>query len=270
MRRMLSVMWWVTCAFLAALPVYAQVVETPEKTKEVVGSLSQASWQSLEDGMDVLRSVTQAGMVITAYRISPERFTFDVELQDKPDGSRARAIGEQGGAVLAINGGFFAQREDGALYSIGYLRLGDQVLSKGWPNSGGLIVFENEGPKLLPSQAGIPTSGPDVLQTRPMLLEPGGKWAMGSNSGDAKLRTLFCRKANGDVILVVISRVGLSLFEAGWMLRSRDEGGFFGCDAAVALDGGRSTQVWYSGDPAYSFPGFTSVHNFLLVRQRDD
>ena len=81
---------------------------------------------------------------------------------------------------------------------------------------------------------------------------------------------LFCRMVNGDIIVVLVTRVGLSLFEAGWSLRSPSDGGFFDCDAAVALDGGRSTQVWYSGDPTYSFSGFTPVNNFLIVKQRDN
>ena len=109
-----------------------------------------------------------------------------------------------------------------------------------------------------------------MLQTRPMILEPGGHWAMGSNLGETKLRTLLCRKANADIIFVLVTRVGLSLYEAGWMLRAPKNGGFFDCDSAVALDGGRSTQVWYSGDPAYSFSGFTAVNNFLVIRQKEN
>ncbi len=270
MKTMLAAFWMCICALIAPLSAHAEFGKAPEVTRDVVRSLSQASWQSLEGGLEVLRSVTQSGMVVTAYRISSQRFTFEVNLQRQPDGSRARQIGERSGAVLTTNGGFFAQRDNGSLYPIGYLRLGGEVLSKGWPSSGGLIVFEDDGPKLLPSHEGIPKAGPDVLQTRPMLLEPGGQWAMGSNLGETKLRTLFCRKAGGDIILVLVTRVGLSLFEAGWMLRKPEEGGFFDCDSAVALDGGRSTQVWYSGDPTYSFAGFTPVHNFLVIRQRDN
>lgn len=245
-------------------------IDVPVATKSVVASLQQAGWNKLEDGLDVVRAVTQSGLVITAYRISPSRFKFEVVLQSESSGSRAKAIGEHYGAALVFNGGFFAQKESGTLVPVGYLRLGEEVHSYGWENAGGLIVFEDDGPRLLPTHQGIPKKGADVLQSRPMLLEPGGKWAMGSNLGKSKPRTLFCRMADGAVVVVVISRVGMSLYEAGWVLRKPEDGGFFNCDSAVALDGGRSTQMWYSGNSTYDHSGLTPVQNFVIVRQRDD
>lgn len=249
---------------------FGQSTEAPAAAGEIVQALKQASWQTEGEGFSVLRAITQQGLVVTAFRISPEKYEFEIVLQRSQLGSRARAIGEQSGAVLAVNGGFFAQRENGELYPIGYLRMAGKVLAKGWPNAGGLIIFDQNGPVLRPSHDGIPQDGRDVLQSRPMLIEPGGRWAMGSNLNEAKLRTIFCRRANGDIVLAVISRVGVSLFEAAWVMRMPQDGGFFGCDSAVALDGGRSTQLWYSGEPALSHTGLTPVQNFIVVRQRED
>ena len=223
----------------------------------------------LEEGLSLLRVLTPQGLVVTAYRISPDRFEFSVVTQSENTGSRVKDIGEQSGAVLATNAGFFAINGNSRLYSIGYLRLRGKVLSKGWSDAGGTVSFHPEGLSLKPTHEGIPQGEHDVLQSKPMIIEPGGKWAMGSNIGAAKLRTLLCTMENGDVVLTTISRFGLTLFEAGWLLRSPEEGGFFGCDAAVALDGGRSTQLWHSGNPQYSFAGITPVHNFLIVRQRE-
>ncbi|MEM9279298.1 MAG: phosphodiester glycosidase family protein [Pseudomonadota bacterium] len=242
----------------------------PLRTQEVVQSLMQGSWMRLEEGLDVLRSITQDGVVVTSYRISPERFTFSIVLQDRSNGSRVETIGEREGAVLAFNGGFFAQTEDGSLYSIGYLKLNGEVKSKGWREAGGLILFNDTGLELLPTHSGIPQSSNDIMQTRPMILEPGGKWAMGSNLGEIKHRTLLCKMKSGEVIFVLVTRSGMSLYEAGWMLREKELGGFFGCDSAVALDGGRSTQVWYSGRPEYSYSGLSTVQNFIVVRQNEN
>ncbi|MEM9330519.1 MAG: phosphodiester glycosidase family protein [Pseudomonadota bacterium] len=249
---------------------HAQLADVPDRTKETVGALRQGNWQELEYGLNVMRVITQSGLVITAYRISPRQFSFEVVLQKQQKGSRAQVIGEQEGAVLAINGGFFAQTENGALYSIGYLRQDGNVLSKGWKDSGGLIHFTEGGPELLPTHGGIPQTAFDVLQTRPMIIEPGSKWAMGSNLGELKHRTLLCKLKNGEMVFVLITRSGMSLYEAGWILRPEKEGGFFGCDSAVALDGGRSTQVWYSGRPEYSYAGLAPVQNFIIVRQIED
>ena len=259
-------------AMIVAWPTVAmsQQSQAPAAAKSVVQALQQANWRSESDGFSILRALTQEGLLITAYRISPRRFSFEIVVQETARGSRARAVGESSGAVLVSNGGFFAVRDEGVLYPIGYLRIEDEVLSKGWPNAGGLIVFTDEGLTLRPSHKGIPQDGNDILQSRPMLIEPGGKWAMGSNLNEDKLRTILCRRENGEILLVVISRVGMSLFEAGWIMRKSEEGGFFGCDAAVALDGGRSTQVWYSGNQAFSHAGLVPVQNFIVVRQRED
>lgn len=256
--------------FLASVTLaLAQADKTPSAAKTALNSLKQANWMELEEGLSFLRTLTPQGVVITAYQISPKRFEFSVVTQSKKTGSRAKDIGEATGAVIATNAGFFAVNGNSRLYSIGYLRLGGEVLSKGWSSAGGTVTFTPDGLSLRPTHEGIPQNEFDVLQSRPMIIEPGGIWSMGSNSGAPKLRTLLCTLKSGDVILVTISRFGLTLFEAGWLLRSQSDGGYFGCDAAVALDGGRSTQLWHSGNPQYSFPGITPVHNFLIIRQRE-
>lgn len=252
------------------LGVQAQANDAPRRTQEAVDALERSSWQEFEEGLDVLRVITQSGLMITSYRVSPEQFTFGIGLQESSKGARAQEVGEREGAVLSVNGGFFAQTETGSLYSIGYLRVDSDVKSKGWANAGGLITFSDEGLDLMPSHKGIPKGENNILQSRPMIIEPGGKWAMGSNLGEIKHRTLLCQLPNNEIVFVLITRSGLSLYEAGWMLRSKEEGGFFGCDSAIALDGGRSTQVWYSGRPAYSYAGLTPVHNFIVVRQREN
>lgn len=248
----------------------AQSNDTPSKVVPVLNALKQARWETLQAGLDVLKVITPEGLVVTSYRISPRQFSFSVALQSGSSGSRVREIGEREGAVIVTNAGFFAVNTGGQFYSIGYLRLNDKVLSKGWPKAGGTITFEDGALTLKPSHSGIPQNEFDVLQSRPMIIEPNGQWAMGSNSGAVKFRTLLCTLESGEVLLTTITRLGLTLFEAGWLLRSQAENGFFGCDAAIALDGGRSTQVWHSGEPQYSFSGFTPVHNFLVIRQREE
>jgi len=256
--------------FLAgAVVANAQTGATPPAAKPALNSLKQASWMELEEGLSLLRILTPQGVVVTAYRVSPKRFEFSVVTQSRKTGSRVKEIGEATGAVIATNAGFFAVNGNNRLYSIGYLRLGGEVLSKGWVSAGGTVTLMPNGLSLKPTHEGIPQNEFDVLQSRPMIIEPGGIWSMGSNSGAPKLRTLLCTLKNGDVILVTISRFGLTLFEAGWLLRSPSDGGYFGCDAAIALDGGRSTQLWHSGNPQYSFSGITPVHNFLIIRQRE-
>ncbi len=248
---------------------HSQDATAPEDSAAVVRSLNALQWQQLEEGLQVIRATTEDGVEVKAFKVSPDNFSFSIELQNDQTGSRVKDVAEAAGAVVAINAGFFASTGS-SLYSVGYLRLNGDVKSKGWESSGGILSFRPDGIKLTPTHEGIPGGDFDVIQSKPMLIEPGGKWAMGSNSGLAKPRTILCTLDDGDVILLTVTRFGLTLYEAGWIMRSKEEGGFFDCDAALAFDGGRSTQVWYSGDDKFSSSGISPVHNFFVVRQKED
>lgn len=256
--------------FYPASPLYSQVATPPERTVTVVSALQAAQWQELENGLQVIRAVTERGVLMTAFRISQEEYDFSIALQENPSGSFVKEIGEQEGALVAANAGFFAASGTGSLYSVGYLRLNGKVYSKGWDSTGGIVSFKPEGVELTPSADGIPQGDFDVIQSKPMLIEPGSRWSMGSNTGGAKPRTILCRLADGDIVLAAITRVGLTLYESGWVMRKKSQGGFFDCDSALAFDGGRSTQVWFSGDEKYSSSGISAVHNFFVVRNKEN
>lgn len=262
---------WLGLAFVGLTTgVLAQSDDTPAPSRDLVSAFEQVHWQQLEEGMEVAKVVTPLGRAATAFRISPQVFEFQLAVQSGETGSRAQQVGEREGAALVVNAGFFAERANGSLYSIGYLRKDAEVWSKGWANAGGIITFGSRSVELTPTHAGIPQNNFDTLQTRPMLIEPGGAWAMGNNINQSANRSLLCVLENGDVLVMVVTRGGLSLFEAGWILRAREEGGFFGCDSAVALDGGGSTQIWYAGDESLSYRGISPVHNFIVVRSREN
>lgn len=252
-----------------ALSVLAYEKDIPSKVNAIVSALKASQWQELEGGLDVIHGVSESGVEVTAFRVSPRIFDFSIELQSESSGSSAKEIGEEQGAVLVSNAGFFAATSGGSLYPIGYLRLEEEVQAKGWANDGGILSFAEDGLILSPTHEGIPQGSFDAIQSKPMLIEPNKIWAMGSNAGVPKPRTIFCLLKNGDVILSTITRFGLTLFEAGWLMRSENVGGFFDCDSALAFDGGRSTQVWYSGDSKYSHRGISPVQNFFVVRQKE-
>ncbi len=257
-------------AIAFSLPTYSQSTSqgVPLKTQEVVESLNDVEWEKISDGLRSIRVVTPQGLLLNSFEISPKYFSFEVGAQNDKNGEWARDVVEREGALIAANAGFFAQKTSGELYSVGFLKMNGKVHSKAWSNSGGFIEFDSEGPKLSPSGKGVPDSAADILQTKPMMIEPGGVWAMRSNRGEVKHRSILCRLETGEIILTTITRGGLSVYEAGWLMRSEVDGGYFGCDSALALDGGRSTQVWFSERPEISYPGLTPVHNFLLIKPK--
>lgn len=264
---------YLALAFVVAAQAVAATAEegetVPARTVLAREALAQADWEVLEEGLSVTRVMTASGLALTALRISTGRFRFGLAVQARAQGERVEAYGERAEAVVAVNGGFFGEKEDGGvLFPVGLLRVEGRDRSAAWTSSGGFLSMSRDGVKIAPSQAGMPEDAADILQSKPLLIEPGGHWAMNSNQGHLRKRSIVCLTPEGDVVLVLVTRLGLSLYEAGWLMRGRGEGGFFGCDAALALDGGGSTQLWVAGRGDLSHRGETPVHNALVVRRR--
>ena len=259
------------CALSIVFAAAARAQESeqaPERTTRAGEALAQAQWEALEDGLSVLRAPADKP-AMTVFRISPKRFSFAVALQKVRDGERVETVGPREKAVVAVNGGFFGERqESGELFAVGLLRRKGRQHSLAWSSTGGFLILLPRGPRIKRSSQGVPGGDADVLQSKPLLIEPGGKWAMNSNQLNLRQRTIVCLKPDGEVILFLAIRPILSLYEAGWLMRDTQSGGFFGCDSALALDGGGSTQLWVEGRDDLSFRGETPVHNALVIRRK--
>ena len=258
---------------LVAAVVFAQgrsqVAEPPPRAVEVAAHLSGQDWRPIAAGLDGLRTRAPNGVEILAFRINPGDYAFSVGLQGDDDGDRVDAIGEREGAALVVNGGFFGIDNTGKkLIPVGLLVQGSRALSKPWTRSGGHLIIEAGSPRIEPTGRKAPSADGDIIQSKPVMIEPGGRWAMRINRGNLEKRTLVCLLETGEVILLLVTRGGLSLYEAAWLFRSPRRGGVYGCDAALALDGGGSTQVWVDGHPDFDFRGETPVHNALMVERR--
>ena len=245
-----------------------EAILTPERTRSVVGALVQSEWKSLDQGLEGMELM--AGSVgITALRIDPANYSFSLALQSGPDGERVDEFGERDQADIVINGGFFGEKEPGkGLFPVGYLKIGKKRYSQAWSRSGGYLVIRDGRPSITPSMDGIPDNANAVLQSKPLLIEPGGVWAMNTNLGNLRRRSLICLQNDDRVVLVVVTGLGMSLFEAGWLMRDRSVGGYFECDAALALDGGGSTQLWMREERLQNIRGDNAVHNALLISRR--
>jgi hypothetical protein len=249
---------------------HAQAQENaPERTSEARAAIEAVTWEEIEPGLSLLRTSNAGGLVITAFKIDQKKFRFDIAVQEKPDGERVDTFGPRGDALVAVNGGFFGERESGkGLYSVGLLRLRGKARSPRWKSAGGFILFGDDGIAISPSREEVPEPPSTILQSKPLMIEPGGKWAMNTNQALWRPRTLLCTVKEGEVVLTVLSGSGMSLYEAGWLMRAKADGGYFGCDAAIALDGGGSTQLWVEDREELWVEGETPVHNALLVKRR--
>ena len=264
-------------AALLAIPAAAAAQDAPEsgppiapeRTQDARAAIDAAAWQEIEPGLSLLRATSAGGLVITAFKIDQAKFRFDIAVQEKPDGERVDTFGPRAEAVVAANGGFFGERETGkGLYSVGLLRINGKARSPQWKTTGGFILFGEKGIAIAPSRAEVPAKPATILQSKPLMIEPGGKWAMNTNQALWRPRTVLCTLAGSEALLLVLSGSGMSLYEAGWLMRPPSQGGHFGCDAAIALDGGGSTQLWVEDREDLWVEGETAVHNALLVKRR--
>ena len=244
--------------------------ERPTRASEAVEALESSEWVRFEDGLSHLRVVTALGTRLSAFKVSHKEFKFSVVTQNDPGGERIRSMVERNQATLGVNGGFFGIKPDnGELFPVGLLIDDGLAQSSAWSKIGGYLAFTQDGtPQILPTSSGVPKWAKEAIQSKPVLIEPGGLWAMNTNHGDAEDRTIVCSLSDDESLILTVTGGGLTLFEAGWLLRSKAWGGFFDCDSAIALDGGGSTQFFFSDRSDLTITGLTPVHNGLLVTRR--
>jgi exopolysaccharide biosynthesis protein len=100
------------------------------------------------------------------------------------------------------------------------------------------------------------------------MIEPGGKWAMESNDHDMQHRTAICIQSNGQVVVVIVDRLGFSLFELASILQTSNPAHIFNCDSDIALDGGLSAQAYFQPQKI-EISGGWNIHDALIVKRRD-
>lgn len=256
---------------LLALPTSAfsqEAENAPPRSLVAMQALMAAEFDLLEPGLELMRA-SGGGILLTVLRIDQRKFRFGIETQTSPDGERVDAFGRRADAVIAVNGGFFGEKApQKALYPVGILRVGGEVFSANWAKTGGYLLFGKAGLSIAKSADPAPAAPATVLQSKPLVIEPGGQWAMNTNQENWRPRTLVCSLPDNKILLLLVWGGGMSLYEAGWLLRPTSDGGLFGCDAALALDGGSSTQLWVDGREELAIAGETAVHNALVIKRR--
>ena len=103
-----------------------------------------------------------------------------------------------------------------------------------------------------------------ALQVGPVLVDSGGKVGVANKQHDRQNRSAICRR--GDTFVVVAVAGGLSLFQLASLLAAPLSEGGIGCDVALNLDGGPSTQAEFrSGGRRITVEGGSPVANALIV-----
>lgn len=254
------------------IPILAGVAEPLPNTKT---ALASAQWKTIAPGFE-MKEVDVSGyeVKVLAWKFDPKLYRIVLAPQRGEQGSTTRELLEKNGGILAVNGGFFdidrASRlsPSGVLVSNG-LRLADY--RKG---AGSALVYEKDGQTAIGWSKDWETIGDGVtnaVQAGPMIVDPGGKNGIIKNDFNRHNRTAVCMTQDRQFIVTVVTG-GLSLFELGAILSAKPSDGGFGCERAMNLDGGPSTQASFrspDGKHTLEIEGTWPSQNVLLVKGKE-
>jgi tetratricopeptide (TPR) repeat protein len=210
---------------------------------------------------------------VIAWRIDPKGVTLKLAVEHDSYGDTVQEIRKQEDAILAVNAGFFDRDSDNHLNPTYPLKVGGTILNpyRG-ETAGGALAIDDSGAHILTPQL-IEASWDhirDLVYSKPLMLEPGRKFAMLYNDYDRRSRTAVCTTNDGKFIVLVVNG-GVSLFELAEFLRDRDGRQGLPCDAALALTGGPATQASFSlGERTIDIEGSWPIYDALVVTPRRD
>ena len=168
-------------------------------------------------------------------------------------GSRVDEIRRRDHGILAVNAGFFERDSENHLNPYYPLKIGQNVLRRYQGETfGGALAIDDDAVKILTPALTkeLFDKTRDLVYSRPLMLEPGRKFAMVYNDFDRRNRTAVCTTSDHRMIVLVVEG-GISLYELADFLSDRHSRQGLPCDAALALTGGPSTQASFSfGDRA--------------------
>jgi hypothetical protein len=250
--------WALALGVLAA----PSACEKPKKLR--IGALQvehqlPLTWRELEPGLsfaelDYTRKSNGEKLALAALRADPSVFQFQVlsapELLSTPSGWLHEMF-EKSGTTAAVNASFYLP-DSYAPTGLAVSRGGTQ---SSWRKGGGSGVF----------WAGSGRAGVDwarayrpewgradaAVQAGPLLVEPGGRPGILSNTQKYLMRTAVGLDARGDVVLLVTLRrdkddnalFGLDLYELMELCLTPEDQGGLGLKSALNLDGGVSTAM---------------------------
>lgn len=199
------------------------------------------------DATSVSANVTHSG----AYDIEFAAWTFDLNRVRLETVSAAVATGETApafkartGALFAMNGGFFDFGPQKELRPVGLFIEKGRIKKPLSRSLSGTLLINDKQVEIVATESVITAVGyTSGLQSRPLLVDPGNKLGMRANDRVRVPRSAICMPDSRHVIFVYAGQSGLSLFELATLLQAPVNAGGFGCDVALNLDGGPSTQV---------------------------
>lgn len=179
-----------------------------------------------------------------AWTFDLSRVRLEVVSADADAGETAPMFKQRTGANFAINGSFFDYGPDRELRTIGLLIEKGRIKKPLSRALSGTLLINQSQVEILETSSVITTLGyTSGLQSKPLLVDPGNKLGMRGDDHVRVPRSAICLPDPKHVTFIYAGESGLSLFELATLLQAPVAAGGFGCDVALNLDGGPSTQV---------------------------
>jgi uncharacterized protein YigE (DUF2233 family) len=209
------------------------------------------------------------GIRIHVFDFEQARFAMRVSEQKAPTGSRAGDFLAGDDDVFVINGGFFERDDSKRLSPSGLLIIDGKVVAEEHQRAGSAVIYAgSDGVAIVPRKDFRDRSPARyALQVGPLLVDPGGVKGIYKNDVERHNRSAICLRERSFTAFVVEG--GISLFQLADLLsRPRGDGGF-GCEIAINLDGGPSTQaIFRTGSVRREIAGGTTVENAIVVSRK--
>lgn len=249
-------------------------------------SLFKASWKQDLKGLESLVATSQDfDITVHAWRIDLKRFTVSAQIADTSTGRSAQWSREQNPlAVLAFTGGFFdrenERKEQGTERKRfdGLVLIDGTIHSERWSGleekNGGFFIIRDGRASIEPSNASpeVYRSASLAVQSLPILIDPGGVFAMRSENHAAARRTALCVQNDQTLVLIFVENSGLTLYQLAKLLHHPAQALPFQCDSAIGLDGGPSAQVSYkpSSSAVLELEGnWTTPYSLIVLPRRN-
>lgn len=233
------------------------------------------AWRALADGVDErVIAAENYDVALHAWRFDPDKYVVDLVPSDNAFGNTAGEFRAKHDAVLAINAGFFDIDLQSRLSPVGLMVVGGNAISefdleKSRSPLSGVLYLSDERLRIDFAREYDTQRPVDMaLQSGPLIVDPGGQNGIRRNAYDRLNRSAVCLDFDGSALLV-LAWGGLSLYEFGAMLSLPVAEGGLGCERAINLDGGPSSQVSLAlPDYSYDIPGLWRVNSALVVKPK--
>jgi len=265
---------------LRVLPILAAVIAllapahaaAPERKAEpdialLLGAGQKATPTELMPGLAYrLVDLPDYGLKVHAWSFDQARFRMRVALQKSARGSYVRDLIGPPPDVLAINGGFFERDRDGTLTPSGLIIIAGTENAPADNRAGSGIIYSGAAGVGIGYRKDLTGRGmmAEAIQVGPILVDPGGKVGVANTRHDRQNRSAACLTPGRFVIVAVDG--GLSLYQLAVLMAAPVAEGGLGCDVAINLDGGPSTQASSrAGSQSIDILGGTTIQNALIV-----